>query len=35
MTMAAMFQVDSLHFPENVELIFAIQLAYSVDASEF
>lgn len=33
--MAAMFQVDSLHFAGNVELNFALQLAYSVNASEF
>lgn len=33
--MAAMFQVDSLHFAENIELIFAFQLVYSVSASEF
>lgn len=35
MTAAAMFQVDSLHFAGNVELNFALQLAYSVNASEF
>lgn len=35
MTMAAMFEVDSLHFAENVELIFVFQLAHSVNASEF
>lgn len=35
MTMTAVFQVDSLHFAENVELIFVFQLAHSVNASEF
>lgn len=33
--MATMFQVDSLHFAGNVELNFALQLAYSVNPSEF
>lgn len=35
MTMAVMFQVHSLHFAGNVELNFALQLAYSVNGSEF
>lgn len=33
--MAAMFQVDLLHFAGNVELNFESQLAYSVNTSEF